>query len=219
MGAVNGAIIAGNAPGARVDRLCELWRPGERGWFEPDETTRRTAATLETLIGGRPGQFAPIGPLGSWWLPDPGAGARGLYDTAALVVDVEDGREHLFDTAGMQVRPKHVRASTALPPALPPIEVDGRLFADAGLSANLPLDSVLAASPAARTLCIAADLLPLSRARPRTLRESVQLRAGPDVRRAVAPQHRALARTLRPPLGRGAARGHAGPPHPSRSGG
>lgn len=196
-GAINGAIIAGNPPGERLGRLRDLWRPGERNWFDPDETTRRTTATLGTLIGGRPGQFAPIGPLGSWWLPDTAAGVKGLYDTAplagtlrelvdwrmlndgqmrfaTLAVDVEDGSERLFDTTDTEVAADHVRASAALLPAFPPIEIDGRLLADAGLSANLPLDPVLAAPPAPTTLCIAVDLLPLAGARPSTLGDSIQ---------------------------------------------
>jgi NTE family protein len=196
-GAVNGAIIAGNTPDLQIARLKRLWRPGERNWFDPDETTRRTTAALATLIGGRPGMFAPIGPLGSWWPSEPHAHHISLYDTAPLAatladlvdwdrlnggdtryttmaVDLQDGSEQLFDTAAMPVHAEHVRASTALPPAFPPVAVDGRVFGDAGLSANLPLDPILAAPPAATTLCIAVDLLPLAAAPPRTLGESMQ---------------------------------------------
>ncbi|HEX8554800.1 MAG TPA: patatin-like phospholipase family protein [Sphingomonas sp.] len=198
IGAVNGALIAGNPADRRIERLRDLWRPGDSGWWpQPDEETRRTAAALATLVGGRPGFFAPIGPLGSWWLPDPAAGASSLYDTSpltttlgthvdfdllntgairfsALAVDVETGDEHVFDTTSTAVRADHLRASTALLPGFTPIMVDGRMLVDGGLSANLPLDPVLAAPPAATTLCIAVDLLPLNGAPPHSLGEGIQ---------------------------------------------
>lgn len=197
-GAINGAIIAGNPRKRRVERLRELWRPGGADWpTTSGETTRRTGAVLATLVGGRRGMFAPVGPLGSWWLPDAGAGAPGLYDTgqltatlrdlidfdrlndgamrfAALAVDVEDGSERLFDTANEVVHAEHIRASAALLPIFPPIEVDGRLYIDGGASMNLPLDPVLSTPPDAPTLCIAVELLPLTAPRPRTLGEATE---------------------------------------------
>lgn len=196
-GAINGAIITGNAPDAQLPGLRRFWRPGERNWFDPDETTRRTAAALGTLVGGRPGLFAPIGPLGSWWPPGASSDTTALYDTtplaatladlvdwdrvnggptrfSALAVDLEDGSERLFDTATTRLCAEHVRASAAIPPAFPPVQVDGHLLADGGLSANLPLDPVLGAPPAGTTLCIAVDLLPLAAAAPRSLGEAMQ---------------------------------------------
>ncbi|MDP9086098.1 MAG: patatin-like phospholipase family protein, partial [Pseudomonadota bacterium] len=64
-----------------------------------------------------------------------------------------------------------VRASAALPPAFPAVEIEGRLYVDAGLSANLPLDPFLSAPPTGVSLCLAIDLLPLAAPRPRNLGE------------------------------------------------
>lgn len=198
IGAINGALIAGNAPDRRIEALRAFWKPAAGGTMLPDpwETLRRSAAVHWSALAGRSGAFDPIGPLGSWWRPDPLAGAPSLFDQApltdtlrrsvdwerlntgairfsALAVDMADGSERLFDTQQERVTADHVRASGALPPVFPPVEVEGRLLADGGLAANLPLDPVLGASDAPPTLCLAVDLLPVLGARPTTLGESM----------------------------------------------
>ena len=39
----------------------------------------------------------------------------------------------------MRIGPEHVLASGALPPAFPPVEVDGELYWDGGIASNTPL--------------------------------------------------------------------------------
>ena len=56
-------------------------------------------------------------------------------------------------------------------PVFPPVDVEGRLLADAGISANLPLDAVLGALTDERLLLVAVDLLPPEGRRPTTLSE------------------------------------------------
>lgn len=198
IGAINGALIVGNAPDRRLPMLRQFWRPAADVMTlpEPWETVRRSAAVHWAALAGRSGAFDPVGPLGSWWRPDPPAGAPSLFDQAplsetlrrsvdwdrlnsggirysALAIDMEDGSQRLFDTRQEPVTADHVRASGALPPIFPPVEIDGRLFADGGLSANLPLDPVLGTFDGPPTLCIAVDLLPAIGARPTTLGESM----------------------------------------------
>jgi NTE family protein len=57
-------------------------------------------------------------------------------------------------------------------PAFPPVAIGGRWYVDAGLSANLPLDAVLADPGPAPLLVIALDLLPLSSPIPRSIGEA-----------------------------------------------
>src|SRR5271155_4885858 len=66
IGAINAAIIAGNAPENRVDRLRSFWNditaptaiwPGDYG-PATDEARRRTSA-MSALMFGQPGFFAP----------------------------------------------------------------------------------------------------------------------------------------------------------------
>lgn len=199
IGAINGALIVGSAPERRVDTLRGFWRPDGFGleaagaaWFAPQlEVARRTAAVGWTLAAGRPGVFGPLlSSLMPWTDDRPSmfetdqlvATLEGLVDFARLndgacrytttAVDLTSGEDVTFDTRDQTVDARHIRASAALPVAFPPVEVDGRWLVDGGLSANLPLDPLLAAPPARPTLCIAADLLPLGQPLPRTLGEA-----------------------------------------------
>lgn len=202
IGAVVGAIIAGNRREDRLDRLRRLWRPADKahGWPMPwdmvPENWRRTGAVLETLLAGRGGMFGPLGSSSSWWSHDRSAGSRALYDTKVLrgtlsdlldfdvlnggaprftaaALDVESGEEVWLDTARQKVTADHIRASAALLSTFPAVSVDGRLLGDGGLSMNLPLDPVMDWNAPAPVLCIAADLLPLTSGRPRTLGEVI----------------------------------------------
>lgn len=182
IGAVNGAIIAGNAPQDRLERLRAFWRPeGATPLYygESAETWRRSSEALGTLLAGRAGMFAPMGTALAT------RDAPGLYDTtplartlarlvdfdrlnegpiryAAQVVDLDSGAERLFDTQAQRIGVDHIRASGAMPPAFPPISIDGALYVDGGLAANLPLDPVLGEADERPLLCIAVDLLPLA---------------------------------------------------------
>jgi NTE family protein len=200
IGAVTGAIVAGNAPGDRLPRLRRLWRPEAEGagWATPSaflpETLRRTGAVLETVLFGRTGMFAPLGSR-AWWTHDPDR-APALYDTQALqrslvelvdfdrlnratprltiaAVDLESGEELWFDTKDHVLKPEHIRASAALTTTFPAITVEGRLLGDGGLSTNLPVDPVMAWRDPTPLLCITSDLLPLASQRPHTLGEVI----------------------------------------------
>ena len=193
-GAVNGAIIAGNAPDRRVERLRSYWRPGltEAADDSAIDEWRRTMAVQTALLAGRIGMFAPRNLLIPSW-PFGSTEPPSLFDTAPLgaalaqlvdfeqlnraaprycaaAVDIETGEDVIFDTARAPITPEHIRASSALLPAFPPVEVAGRLLGDAGISANLPLDAVLEQADG-RMLVVAVDLLPLQAGRPQTLTE------------------------------------------------
>jgi len=94
IGAINGAIIAGNAPEHRLDRLRAFWetitaRPaGAWTWpfaVDGDEPRRavNTLAAVQAMMFGQPGFFTPNRP--NPWLASRGAKtATSLYDTAPL---------------------------------------------------------------------------------------------------------------------------------------
>lgn len=149
--------------------------------------------TLQTLALGRPGLFRPR------LQPGPRAGAndvpawfdleplgrtlpdlvdferlnRGTVRVSVAATDVLSGERVVFDTGrGCVLEPRHILASCALLPVLAPVEVDGRLLGDAGLSANTPLDLVLA-DPAGQALrCFVVDLFAAEGSRPHTLAAS-----------------------------------------------
>jgi NTE family protein len=90
IGAINGAITAGNPPALRLERLRTFWeRITERKiWnYTPDgdvcRRTRNAASSWLTILNGQPGFFTPTQP--SPWLSFPGARtATSFYDSAPL---------------------------------------------------------------------------------------------------------------------------------------
>lgn len=172
-------------------------------WFGPprDGAWRQAhnqASALETLMLGRAGLFRPR------LYPGPRVGVNdvsALYDLAPLrtsimslvdfdlmncgdvrvsiaTTDVVTGERVVFDTGqGCLISPEHVVGSCALLPLFAPVEVEGRLLGDGGLSSNAPLDVVLS-DPAARGLrCFVVDLFTPEGSRPHTLAASAS-RAG-----------------------------------------
>jgi NTE family protein len=172
IGAINGAIIAGNPPERRVQRLREFWeRVSSRllAWpLSNDDNSRRifneTSAVL-VAAGGAPGFFEPRVPP-AVLMPQGTPEAISLYDTEPLratleelvdfdllnsgavrlsvgAVQVLSGNMKYFDTQKMRIGPEHIMASGALPPGFPPIEIDGQPYWDGGLVSNTPLEFVL----------------------------------------------------------------------------
>ncbi len=182
IGAINAAIIAGNAPEKRVERLREFWD----GITAPSSLwpvfsngiacdLRRTSS-LNALMFGQPGFFAPRAPM-HWMFSAP----TSYYDTRALkatlerlvdfdrinsretrfsvaAVNVRSGNFAYFDNAEMAIRPEHVMASGALPPGFPAVEIDGEHYWDGGLVSNTPLQYVVEYVPRRSRLIFQVDL-------------------------------------------------------------
>jgi NTE family protein len=172
IGAVNAAIFAGNPPERRVERLRACWDKVTSALpsfpiFPSDqlrEWLHEWSAGM-VMATGVPGFFQPraISPM----FAIPGTPqALSFYDSTPLAatlnelidwdllndgpvrlsvgaVDVESGNFRYFDTARERLDARHIMASGALPPGLPPIEIDGRLYWDGGLVSNTPLAHVL----------------------------------------------------------------------------
>lgn len=201
-GAINGAIICGNRIEQRLGRLDALWTPAagslltQTTAFEAMDEVRRSWAAAGTFAAGRPDLFVPRHLLGPWWNPFGNPEPSSLYDTTPLLgtlerlidfellnrgmprfsvtaVDIETGEDVAFDTRAHRIGSLHLRASSALLPAFSPVEVEGRLLGDAGISVNLPLDCVLSEQHRRPLLCIAIDLLPLRAPRPQSLGDAV----------------------------------------------
>jgi NTE family protein len=94
IGAINGAIIAGNPPERRMERLRSFWetitaRPaGAWSWpfaVDGDEPRRavNTVAALQAMLFGQPGFFVPNHP-NPWLSPRGSKTATSIYDTAPL---------------------------------------------------------------------------------------------------------------------------------------
>jgi NTE family protein len=93
IGAINSALIAGNPPEKRVERLREFWEAvttspfGVPDLYEPKGELARTmlnqARSLGALLGGAPDFFKPRVPL-PYFYPDGTLEATSYYDVAPL---------------------------------------------------------------------------------------------------------------------------------------
>jgi NTE family protein len=187
MGAINGAIIAGNPPAQRLARLEAFWNTISRPAMGPafgGAGLRRwlhTVSFAEALTLGQPGFFSPR-PL-SPYIEQPGVAATSFYDTAPLydtlagvidfaslgklgtrlsvgATDIETGALEFFDTHHMPVRfgPEHVVASSSLPPGFPATMIGERHYWDGGCVSNTPLQAVLDDVPKADAVVFVIDL-------------------------------------------------------------
>jgi NTE family protein len=71
---------------------------------------------------------------------------RGPVRLSVGAVNVETGNFRYFDTRGShrdRIDARHIMASGALPPGLPPVEIDGCWWWDGGIVSNTPLQHVL----------------------------------------------------------------------------
>jgi NTE family protein len=135
------------------------------GLFELGMAARASANQVNAAMvvcAGAPGFFRLRIP-NPWFHPPGTIGATSYYDTRWLkatlehfvdfdrvnankkgtrlslgAVNVRSGNLVYFDNATQVIEPKHVMASGALPPALPPIEIEGEYYWDGGLVSNTP---------------------------------------------------------------------------------
>jgi NTE family protein len=198
IGAVTGAILAGNPPERRLERLQAFWAEavqhtaraapaGLRGRQVHNGAHAALAAAL-----GRPSIFGHRYP-GLWSILPGMPGDVALYDHSPLrrtlerlvdfdrlnradevrftlaATDLETGEDVYFDNMRHEIGPEHVLASAALAPLFPPVEIGGRLLCDPGYANNLPLDPVFDPVPDRDLVCIAVDLFGLRSPRPATL--------------------------------------------------
>ena len=96
IGAINAALIAGNAPERRLAALCEFWdRITDRTiWpYTPDgdiyRQTRNTVSALTTALFGQPGLFNPH-KVNPWFLPPGAKDATSFYDNTPLKQTLEE---------------------------------------------------------------------------------------------------------------------------------
>jgi NTE family protein len=219
IGAFNSAIIAGNPPEKRVEKLRQFWESITEPFVEwtapfplpgaapeamisaapklPDfwqfasalapalkaDTARgflNQWAAGRVLFNGTPGFFA-LRPITPWFWPGISERATSYYDTSALkatlerlidfdrinsdamrlsvgAVNVRTGNFAYFDTTKDRIRPEHIMASGALPPAFAAVEVDGEYYWDGGLVSNTPLRWVVDKYPQRDTLVFQVDL-------------------------------------------------------------
>jgi NTE family protein len=187
MGAINGALIAGNPPKQRIARLRAFWDRVSSGisvaahpYFSAlHKGFAHASATLGSVVGV-PGLFSPRMPPPAF-MPDGTSGALSVYDSEPLrttlgqlvdfdrikrrevrlsvgAVNVRTGNSSYFDSLQTRIGAEHVLASAALPPAFSPVEIDGEFYWDGGIVSNTPLSYAVDHSPAVNILIVQVDL-------------------------------------------------------------
>jgi NTE family protein len=176
IGAINAAIIAGNAVDQRLERLREFWKRVERKplWgaapFPAFGSLTNAAANMMTIFGGIAGYFTPNRAL-AWGINAPvGIEQAAFYTIEQLqetlgrlvdfsivnssklrltvgAVNVRSGKMHYFDSRSMPITLQHVLASGALPPSFPAVRIDGDPYWDGGLYSNTPIEVVFDDNP------------------------------------------------------------------------
>lgn len=172
IGAINAALIAGNPPERRLERLTEFWTLATAGVLAaplldrgPGRAAFNEASAALIATFGVAGFFTPRVP-GPLFYPPGLAQSLSVYDTAPLkatlerlvdfdrinakltrfsvgAVNIRTGNFAYFDNHRQAIGPEHVMASGALPPGFPPVVIDGEPYWDGGLVSNTPLEYVL----------------------------------------------------------------------------
>jgi NTE family protein len=202
IGAVNAALIAGNAPEVRVERLRAFWdvvssAPAQRlptAFADRAIFNQWSAAT--TAAFGVPGFFTPR--CNPALLLGGAAPVLSYYDTSALrstlerlvdfdrinsrqmrfsvgAVNVRTGNSLYFDNTTHRIGPEHIMASGALPPGFAPVHIDGDDYWDGGIVSNTPLQYVLDTHPRSEPLMVLqVDLFSARGPMPRTISETLE---------------------------------------------
>lgn len=171
IGAINAAIIAGNRPENRMDRLCQFWdiittripfpAINQFGMIK----IHHWLSAQSSLILGQKGFFTrrPISPaLVSNSTPD----KISYYDTTPLrntllklvdfkylnekhvrlcvgAVNLKSGKFKFFDNFEQEITVDHIMASSALPPGFPAIKIANDYYVDGGVYSNTPISKVI----------------------------------------------------------------------------
>jgi NTE family protein len=200
IGAINSAIIAGNTPGRRLERLHTFWdRITDRKiWhYTPDGDVYRKArnfvSSYMTTALGQPGFFKPH-TTNPWLSPTGAKTATSYYDTEPLrqtllelvdfdlinekrtrfavgAVNILSGNFIYFDNAHDEIIPEHIMASGALPPALPMVKVGTDHFWDGGIVSNTPLQHLLDQEDELNSLVFQVDLFSARGTLPRDMQD------------------------------------------------
>jgi NTE family protein len=174
-GALNAAMIAAG----RADRLEALWRGLERDRIY----TLRAPVFLAGLLPGWLTLLALDG-AGSLFDPQP---LRDLITASVeldrirespvrllvTAADLERREKRTFDNATVTVAA--LLATAAVPGAFPPVEVDGALLVDGGLTGRAPVSEALEAGVPLGRVLVALSYAPEERGRrPTTLRRALE---------------------------------------------
>ena len=183
IGAINGALIAGNTAEHRLDRLREFWKRVEQA---------SPYASAAIMAYGIRAFFVPRLPAFGGVHAQVGLDRASYYSTAPLretlaelvsleclnakhmrltvgAVSVRTGAMRYFDSRERALGIDHVMASGALPPAFPAERIDGEAYWDGGVYSNTPIEAVLDDNPRRDSVIFGVNVWQPSGAEPQSI--------------------------------------------------
>jgi NTE family protein len=171
IGGINAAIVAGNPPEIRIDKLKQFWDkvtvsiPLPTTPFMGISKIHNYFGAQYALAWGQPGFYKPKA-VNPWFLSHVTPDQLSFYDTTPLretllevidfgylnqkhlrlclgATDLASGDFIFFDSFRETIGVEHIMASAALPPGFPAVKIGERYFVDGGVYANTPLAKVL----------------------------------------------------------------------------
>ena len=165
IGAINAALIAGNAPGERVARLREFWELVSSALPSPPFQRAGSLAAISyydtTPLKGTLERLIDFERLNS-----------GEVRLSLGAVNVRTGNLQYFDRVKypeQRLDVRHILASGALPPGFPPVKIGDDYYWDGGLASNTPLNYVLEQPGSGYRQVFQVDLFPARGPLPDTL--------------------------------------------------
>lgn len=171
IGGFNAALIAGNPPEKRMERMQQFWDkvtvsiPFLDMSMAGMSKIHNYLGAQYALLFGQPGFYKPkiINP---WLISNGKPEDFSFYDTSPVkdtllelidfdylneqhvrlclgATDLESGDFVFFDSSKEIITPEHIMASGALPPGFPAVKINDRYYVDGGVYANTPLSKVL----------------------------------------------------------------------------
>jgi NTE family protein len=174
IGAINGAIIAGNEVANRLERLQEFWAHLETRFPGP-------LSHLTSLMAGVPGFYRP-NPALAWGVEaEVGIERAALYSVDPLkkllpglldfdrvnagmprftlgLVNVRSGQIRYFDSRQETIGLDHVLGSAAIPPSFPAVRIKGEPYWDGGIYSNTPIEVVFDDNPRKNSVVFAVQI-------------------------------------------------------------
>src|SRR4029077_13645491 len=157
IGAINGAIIAGNEASDRVQKLKEFWQRLDSRLPEPWSQVTPVVAGVPGFYYVNPalalGVDAPVGieraamylvdPLKEWLptLVDFDRINSGRPRLTLGLTTVQSGEIRYFDSKRDKIALEHVLGSGAIPPSFPAVLIDGEYYWDGGVYSNSPIEA------------------------------------------------------------------------------
>ena len=174
IGAINAALIAGNKPENRLDRLREFWMQIRHTpltqMLGSNPFWGRELTNAATMISGVQGFFSPNPMAWLGQIAPQMPGIKSYYSTDALAetlgklididlmnantprltvgtANVQTAEMRYFDSRDEKLDLRHILASGALPPAFPAVNIDGEPYWDGGILSNTPVEAVFDDNP------------------------------------------------------------------------